>query len=324
MHHPRNNDNDDALFAEATYWHFRLQAEDVTPAERAACSAWIASGAAHEQAWSEVQNLLGALHEPARQLHAGEPRRSVRKRRTALARWASAAVLVLAVALGFSQTPWYDRLGADYVTSIGELRLVELADGSRLHLNTDSAVQVDLADGERQVWLMRGEVWFDVANDHDRPFVVHSADGWARVRSTRFSMARLDGETRIKAADGQVDVSSGDGAPPVSLKAGESVRYQGQYLAAIETFDRHTDFAWLQRQLVFRQQPLAKVVAELNRYWPGHIFIVDEALRTHVVSGVFEIDKPEAVFKALEHTLGLRVERYTSYLQLLRERTVSS
>ncbi|MOA51407.1 fec operon regulator FecR [compost metagenome] len=78
-------------------------------------------------------------------------------------------------------------------------------------------------------------------------------------------------------------------------------------------------FAWRQRQLVFRQQGLGEVVAELNRYWPGHVYITDQALARKSVSCVFEIDKPEAVMRALQLTLGLRVERYTPYLTVLRE-----
>ncbi|HCN44784.1 MAG TPA: hypothetical protein DIT18_03260 [Pseudomonas sp.] len=71
--------------------------------------------------------------------------------------------------------------------------------------------------------------------------------------------------------------------------------------------------------MVFRQQPLADVVDELNRYWPGQTLVLGEALRQRKVSGVFEIDKPDAVLKALKHTLGLSAEQYTPYLRVLRE-----
>jgi transmembrane sensor len=64
---------------------------------------------------------------------------------------------------------------------------------------------------------------------------------------------------------------------------------------------------------------LAEVVDELNRYWPGQTLVLGEALRQRKVSGVFDIDKPEAVLKALSHTLGVTASQYTGYLRVLRE-----
>ena len=80
-----------------------------------------------------------------------------------------------------------------YRTALGEQRLVTLADGSRLRLNTDSAVRVRLGSGLRRVELLRGEAFFEVAHDAARPFIV-SADG-ARVRAvgTKFDVRREGG-----------------------------------------------------------------------------------------------------------------------------------
>jgi transmembrane sensor len=304
----------DELFAEASGWYFRLQADDVTAAEIEAFSAWLGQGAAQDDAWQEVQAMLGGLREPARLIRRAEQaawRKPVR-------RWAYAAAMLLAVGLTLQNTPWLDRLRADYATGTGESRTVELADGSQLQLNTDSAVQVRMSAGERQIRLLRGEGFFSVTKDPSRPFVVQSGDGWVKVVGTQFSVARREAQTQVQVAQGKVQVSSGVGEP-VYLEPGRAVEYQDQRLTVVHPFDPASGFAWRQRQLVFRQQPLSDVVAELNRYWPGKTLVLGDALRDRVVSGVFEIDKPDAVIKALEYTLNLRAEHYTPYLLVLRE-----
>jgi transmembrane sensor len=304
----------DDLFEEASGWYFRLQAEDVTPAEMDAFAAWLGQGHAQDQAWQEVQAMLGGLREPARQIRRAEQAAWRKPAR----RWACAAAVLLALGLSVQHTPWLDRLRADYATGTGESRTVELADGSQLQLNTDSAIQVRMSDGERQIRLLRGEGFFSVTKDPARPFVVQSGDGWVKVVGTQFSVARRDAQTRVQVAQGKVQVSAGSGTP-VYLEPGRAVEYQGQQLAQVHGFDAASGFAWRQRQLVFRQQPLSEVVDELNRYWPGQTLVLGDALRNRVVSGVFEIDKPEAVIKALEYTLNLRAEHYTPYLLVLRE-----
>ena len=304
----------DELFDEASAWYFRLQAEDVTPSELQAFAIWLERGDAQHAAWQEVQAMLDGLHEPARVVRRAEQAAWRQPAR----RWACAAAVLLAVGLTVQNTPWLDRMRADYATGTGESRSIELADGSHLQLNTDSAIQVRMSAGERQVRLLRGEGFFEVAKDPARPFVVRSGDGWVKVVGTQFSVARRDAQTRVQVAQGKVQVSSGSDTP-VYLEPGRAVEYQGQRLAEVHGFDPASGFAWRQRQLVFRQQPLSDVVSELNRYWPGKTLILGDALRNRVVSGVFEIDKPDAVIKALEYTLNLRAEHYTPYLLVLHE-----
>ena len=317
MTEPAAPDRDD-LFAEASGWYFRLQAEDVTTAERDHFSCWLAQGAAQYEAWQEVQLLLGSLREPARRMREAE---QARWKKPARQRWlpkaCAAAVVLMTIGLLAAQTPWLDRWRADYATGTGETRRIELADGSRLQLNTDSAVQIHLSSGRRQVRLLRGEAWFEVTRDPTRPFVVESGTGTVTVVGTQFSVAQHNARTQVQVAQGKVAVSAGDGAP-VYLEPGRAVEYQDRRLSEVHGFDPAAGFAWRQRQLVFRQQPLADVVAQLNRYWPGRTLVLGDELRERRVSGVFDIDKPEAVLKALVHTLNLQAERYTPYLLVLR------
>ncbi|WP_437880197.1 FecR family protein [Pseudomonas sp. LRF_L74] len=303
--------NDDELFAQASAWHFRLQAEDVSEQDRRDFAIWLQQGEAHSLAWDEAQTLLAALMPAAREVYHTAP---ARRRQTWP--WATAAALLLALGLAW-QTPWPDRLRADYYTAVGASRTVELADGSRIELNTDAALRVELSGAERRVELLRGEAWFDVAHDVSRPFVVESDGLQVRVLGTQFDVVREADHTRVRLAQGRVEASV-KGGSPVVLAPGQSVALERGQLSSLSDFDPAQAFAWRQRQLVFRQQALGEVIAELNRYWPGRLLVADQALESRPVSGVFEIDKPEAVLRALQLTLGLQVEHYTPYLTVLR------
>lgn len=301
---------DDELFAQASAWHFRLQAEDAGERDRHDFAAWLAQSDEHARAWEEARQLLAILQPAAHAVHRAAPAR----RRRALP-WAAAATLLLAIGLGATQTPWLDRLRADQATRVGEVRTLALEDGSRIQLNTDSAVQIALGDHERRVRLLRGEAWFEVSRDAGRPFFVESAGGWVRVVGTRFSVTRRGDETQVRLQSGRVEVAAG--GEPIQLMPGQGVAFSSAGLQAVAAFDPQQAFAWRHRQLVFRQQPLGEVVAELNRYWPGRLFVVGAELERKQVSGVFDIDRPEAVLRALQLTLGLRAEHYTRYLTLL-------
>jgi transmembrane sensor len=312
-----SHDPADDLFDQASAWYYRLQAEDVSDAERQQFVAWKARGVAQAQAWDEVIDLLGALREPARQVRQAEQARWQRPSRPAWRRWAAAAAVLLLVGGTFSQTPWPDRWRADYATATGATRHIVLEDGSKVQLNTDSALQVQMEQGERKVRLLRGEAWFEVAPDASRPFVIRAGSGQVKVVGTRFSVARVGPHTRVKVEQGRVEVAAASGQP-VLLTPGKAVEYDASGLGAVHPVEAGA-FAWRQRQLVFIQQPLGEVLDELNRYWPGQTLLLGDALRERKVSGVYEIDKPDAVLKALTHTLGLRADHYTPYLRVLRE-----
>lgn len=315
----------DDLFAQASAWHFRLQADDACAGDHARFAAWLACSQAHQEAWDEAQALLTALSHVAAKTHpctgvragsARECRNAILPKRRRVAAWATAAAVVLVTGL-FWQTPWAERLRADQYTAVGETRNLTLADGSHIQLDTDAALSISLAGSERRVRLLRGQAWFEVAHD-GRPFIVDSGQAHVQVLGTQFSVARQGEQTLVRLQRGSISASAGAGQP-VILSPGQQVDINASQLSAVSTFDPAVAFAWRQRQLVLRQQPLSDVVAQLNRYWPGHVFLGSDPLGKRLVSGVFDLDKPAAVLNALVLTQGLRIIEYTPWFKVLAE-----
>ncbi|TWA67229.1 FecR family protein [Azospirillum brasilense] len=319
--------DEDRLFSEANAWHFRLQSDDVRPAERAAFAEWLARSPAQSRAWTDLQTLLHDLKEPARAAYAES--RVAPPRRPAAAgirRLAAALTILLAVGGGIWHGPTlYQNAVADQVTATGQRRTLTLADGSTVEMNGDTALAFDDRDGERRVRILRGEAWFHVTRDPDRPFVVDGGAGAARVLGTQFSVRRESDRTTVTVGEGLVEVAAhrnADGNAPwpdsVRLRPGESAEADANGLTGPRAVDPAVAFAWRQGQIVFRQQPLASVIAALNRQWPGRVVLLNDEAAERIVSGVFALDRPDAVIDALERGLGVRATRVTPYLTLLR------
>jgi transmembrane sensor len=313
---------DDALFDQAAGWFFRLGADDVTAAERQAFAAWLDQSADHCAVWDEVQALYAALEEPARALYhqdmgTAKPRRAKGRRR-----WAWAFGLCcggLAMGVGLFQGPGVvDRLRADYATAIGQRQTVALDDGSRISLNTDTALTVQYGDHRRVITLLRGEAYFEVAPDKMRPFQVRTDQGSVTAVGTAFAV-RQDAEgTALVVTEGVVAVQGAQTGPEaVSVPHGQSLHFTAQTIDPPQATAAGSVLAWREGKAVFRQQPFGQVIGELDRYWPGLTVVVDHGLAVEPVSGVVDLDRREASLNALAVLLGAEVTEITPYLALI-------
>ncbi|WP_110968858.1 FecR family protein [Pseudomonas huaxiensis] len=301
-HHP-----DRPLHATAHAWVVRLTSGDASPADVEAARAWCQEHPDHQQAFVEARRLW--------QL-AGQVELPVERTRTPRVwRWSAAAVLVIGVSLGLVRQQAWD---ADYRTARGEQQRITLADGSRILLDVDSAVDVTLHDDRREIVLRKGEALFEVAHDPQRPFRVAAGDLSATALGTVYAVRKQDNGIQVTVAQGRVAVQ-GDAAA-VTLAAGEQVTWQGGALLAKQPVDTAKALAWQHGRLVFEMTPLADVLAELQRYRPGYLLIGDDNLRGLRVSGTFRLDRLDDALATLEQAFPLTIKRYTDYVLVMQPR----
>lgn len=282
----------------------RLHSGTAGARERAEFQRWRRQSAAHEHAAREAEVLWQAL---------GHTQAAARHRRTAQRSWrlpAMAAVLCLALLLGLLAAP-HTLVGlyADHSTAVGERRLVQLDDGSRVWLNSGSALSVDFSATRRDVRLYHGEALFEVAKDRQRPFVVSAGDGQVQALGTRFDVDLHGAQAQVTVSEGVVQVASG-GAAPLRLGVGQRVSYRpGVAPGAVQALDSSSASAWQRGKLIFNQRPLGEVLAELERYLPERILLRDEVLRRRKISGVFDLDDPQALLTTLERLQPVQITR---------------
>lgn len=248
-----------------------------TAADQARFSRWLHADPAHAQAYAQAQMLWELAEEPAAKL-AGEDAGALgallatmdAPQRRGLPGWsarlamAACLVLVIAVGLGWKPQRWVDDLGADYVSTPGQIRTVTLADQSRVTLDADSAIAVHFADGERHVQLRRGAAFFQVTHTGE-PFVVEGGRGQTRVLGTQFEVRLQPAGAQVTVLSGRVGVQAAADAPQQILLAGQRVSYDQTHTRALESVDSENQLAWRQGWLNYYRTPLADVVEEIGR-----------------------------------------------------------
>ncbi len=316
---------------EAASWVVRLASDQRTRGEIEAFEAWCAQDPRnpddyvdHALLWNGVAALadndtararLGvAKKEPARVLAFPSRRRMLEG--LALAAAASAAYFVAPGLLSGG--------GETYATGIGEQRRIILADGSRIMLNTDSALRVDLGEIERRLFLERGQAFFQVAADPSRPFRVFVGNDEVRAVGTAFEIWRSGTGARVTLEEGVVAIYRGRGmaelprpaarpragpAPAALLEAGQQVELQPNLRLAAREVDVATTQAWRSGRMILDDVPLDEVVRDINRYGGRQIVLGDPRIRPMRLSGVFHTSQPEALVDGISAALPVRLAR---------------
>lgn len=289
----------DPLTEEALGWLVRLHSGEETEADWNAYHDWKAADPAHEEAAQRAERMWSRLG-PA--LSARRTSRNV----------TGALLLAVCLAGGGAASGAFGPLSgwlADEATGIGERRVVTLADGSTVML--DSATSLDVAYGgaERRIVLRDGQIFVSVRPDPARPFVVEAGQGTVRALGTAFNVRTEDTGARVAVTEHAVRVTYG-GQSSVDIREGEGVGYRaGGGLGQPGAIDIRDVTAWQQGEIVFDARPLGEVANELGRYRRGTVVFADATLKDLPVTGVFSTTDTDAFFSALEMTLPVRVTR---------------
>ncbi len=300
---------DVALSDEAIDWLVALNSGRATDQDRASFAEWRARSAAHELAAREAEAVWHGVGIAGDRARTSE-RKASRAKLTRRAVVGGGVLVAGGWALGQSGALSI-RGFADHVTSMGERRSVMLPDGSSVLLNAGTALSVNFGEGKRALRLLAGEATFTVRPDPSRPFVVEAGGGRTRAVGTAFHSDIRPGETVVTVLEGVVEVTGAASATEaVVVRADQRVRYAASgRLSTPQAVDADIETAWRRGKLIFNRRPLGDVVAEIERYRSGTIIIGGTRLRTLEVTGVFDLDDPEAILRTIEETLPVRALR---------------
>ena len=315
MHTEDRDGEDDRVAEEAAGWVARLQSSDATDDDREQFSRWLAIDPSHGVFYEELKALWARLKDvPV----APDRLAKIHKSRGGTL---SVIAVVFAAASLFAvfQTGFLDRLRSDFATSVGEVRSVTLSDGSRVDLNTDTAISLSFSDKERRVTLLRGEAFFDVKSNPQRPFVVVEGRLTAEALGTRYGVSSAAGDNvgSVQVLEGRVQV--GGATADVILRGGEGVRVDRSGKSTVYSIEED-DLAWRSGRLVFSQRPLTEVLTALDRYRRGQIFLLDREAGRQPVSGIFDVRDADQALDSLQQNLPLRVTRLPGGIVVVRSR----
>jgi transmembrane sensor len=333
---PRGDDSDipPQIEEKACHWLAKMTSGSISDEERKALAHWLDQDERHRRAYEETEALwqqLGQLaSRPLPRLSADAkpghvavstlpaPRSlSSRRRRRRRFMATAACVALIAVAASIHLMPYWL---ADYTTQSGEIRTIALEDGSMIHLNTASAIDVDYAPARRGVRLLKGEAEFVVQRNLSRPFVVTAGDERIRALGTDF-MVRIDQQAvTVTQLENRVEITTADSDPvrKTVLNPGQQLhRMIGKPLSNPTPVDTAIATAWRRGKLIFESAPLAEVVAEINRYRPGAVFLLSSKNANLTVSGVFDLQRLDRLLAVIEQTLPIKATHLGSHVVLL-------
>ncbi len=193
-----------------------------------------------------------------------------------------------------------------YRTKLGERRDILLADGSRIHLNTASTVEVSLRKDSRRIHLVRGEALFEVAHDPSRPFLVDAGAAKLRAVGTAFNVRIREAVVELTVTEGVVAVAENVAAvrrvDARHVAAGDGAVIRG---GAVAPTTLNPDLlrqrvAWQDGVIELDGETLSQAVDEFNRYRARPIIIGDPRLANLRVGGRFEVDEASKFLTAVE------------------------
>jgi transmembrane sensor len=284
---------------QAGLWWTRLREPQLSPQDLAQWLDWCQQHPANLQAFERIEALGGQLSALASSTRAGlvrellaeeVPRRRLRRRWL----WPAAASIVLAAGLAAWATQWRPLTGAAhgveaarvYATHKSESREVNLADGSHVAIGADSDLSVGYSDSGRNLELGKGEAYFEVEHDAQRPFIVRAGRLAVIAIGTAFNIRKTGERVEVTVTRGVVDVQdrrSGSAATAAQPRKGAIRVPAGQRVVAeagdaefkVRAADEAATLSWRSGSMAFLDEDLAFVVANLNRYTQHEVVIAD-------------------------------------------------
>ena len=197
-------------------------------------------------------------------------------------------------------------------SNIGERVSKLLKDGSYLHLNADSQLSAQLLTNTREVTLTKGQVFFDIAKDQTRPFIINSGQATIKVLGTSFDVERNDDSVVVTVYEGKVQVSANE--QYILVPPQQAIVKNGN-VTVLDNLQLDQLPLWRTGWLEVKEQPLVQVISQLQRYTDTPIK-VNEQLSNNLISGRFKLTEPKQSLNLIASSYQWQVSEKLSGLYL--------
>jgi len=298
-----------AIEEQASLWAQKKHFSDWSPADEALLQTWLTESFAHRIAYIRLDAALvrtrraAALRAPGKMPVARLPARSVVNR---------AAAIFVALGLlggGFMLARPDNAVEATYSTPKGGRQTIALADGSRVELNTDTTLRIALDKNSRKAWLEKGEAYFQVRHNAERPFIVYAGDRRVIDLGTKFLLRRDRGRLDVALMEGRISLEAAAGGKPMLLSPGDSAVVTAGTVSVTRkaTKDLIAKLGWRRGVVTFDRTTLADAVAELNRYNTRKLVVSDPHIARMTIGGTFDVNNVDTFIDIAREDFGLHV-----------------
>jgi len=308
-----------------------LQGE-LTADEAMDIEAWLNKDFAHRQRYNEFKVLwersldlrfdgeidVEASLERLRQKKALQ--KEVVKNQTVFPRtplWLKIAAVVLVI----SSIGWFFfnkfQGGQRELMTQGSVRTDTLSDGSVITLNKNSLLLYPnrFSAKIRQVWLSKGEAFFNIRPDRAKPFLIHTGKTVIKVVGTSFNVKNKRGLIEIIVETGLVIVSRN--GQVISLKPGEKISVQAKDGKMMkEQIPDHLYKYYRSKEFVAEDTPLWRMVQVLNDAYDSHIILGREELKDLPLNTTFKDESLDDILQVICRTFKIKTEKKNNLIIL--------
>ncbi|MCG8308333.1 MAG: DUF4974 domain-containing protein [Cytophagales bacterium] len=196
----------------------------------------------------------------------------------------------------------------------GQKSLIHLSDGTNISINSESAVSYPevFAENRREI-ILEGEAFFEVAHDPDRPFVVRTGDIETLVLGTSFNINTRNDQIEVTVATGSVRIKNIN--PDIqyneltNLSPNEQLIYD-EIDRSVKVTEVEADqfFAWTEKRLIFKDEPISSVVAKLERWYDVDFVYDNEHIKHCVLTAEFDNEPLAAILETLHNIADISYE----------------
>ncbi|MCB0481986.1 MAG: FecR domain-containing protein [Flavobacteriales bacterium] len=218
---------------------------------------------------------------------------------------AASITLILGLLL-YLLYPWAQPNFQSFNTPV----LAQLQDGSKVNLNTGSALYVEdeFNKNSRKVKL-KGEAFFNVEPHPEKPFLVTTDLIQVEVLGTSFNIRESEDSVVIIVKTGKVEVrefSNSDNK--VQLVKGDKIVFRKNQKRFEEALEDVNEIAWNTKTLIFRRTPLVNVVHVLEKTYNQKITFSNDAIAKCELTAQFEDQSIESVLEVISVTFDLKIK----------------
>lgn len=320
----------EAADTRAREWLGQLYSGDITEQDRHGFQAWLAEDPEHKRAFHTINQIWISLDRVSHiedgltegsfgSTNLGKPAAAATRW---FQSWRNAAIAAgLAAIVAFAGLNWRTpRDHAHFTTGVGEIRELDLTDGSQLVLRPDTEVVASISDEERNIIIERGGAYFDVSRDEDSPFVVSAAGIDVRVHGTAFDVLKGPSSVTVSVAHGRVAVASRNrGGHSVALAGGQQVTVNADgSFGTVTEFDPKRVLGWRDGRFSYFNARLEDIIADINRYRAVKISIEDEALKDLRITTMFRVENTDQMLAGIEATQPVTIVHSPSSIVIKR------
>jgi len=309
------------IMAQARAWYVRMSDEQVGVDDWSLFTEWLEENPVHVNAYDQVELALAGIaaavtpQDNITQDNFAQDKsdnviqlipKPKKNPKIVWGRYAGiAALLVAALTVFYTNNPFQTMRVQTYATNIGGHEEIVLKDGTHINLNTNTQISVAMNKKTRTVTLESGEVFFDIAKDKKRPFIVNAMDTRITDIGTSFSVYTSDTALTISVADGIVDIQNNSQTARL-IKGQQAVQIRGDSRITVSAIDIKNISTWRDGVLVFEDAELSTIVPELNRYFEIPISLTDENVANLTFSGVLNISDQNTMLASMEALMPIK------------------